>query len=497
MPGPVVADLIRKRPLSRGSADRTAFAFGSDRLTFAELDERTDRLAEGLVAAGFVKGDRAAILAHNCLEYVEVFFAVAKAGGINVPINYLLRANEIAYHLDDAGATWTFLQSGFVELMQPLADERDGHRLVVMDGGLDDLRKGGGELPEVTADDVVLLQYTSGTTGRSKGATHTQRNVALNATMQALDIPMTEDDIYLGIPALCWAAGLHSCTLAHTLTGASVVLHPSTGFDPDKLCELVERERITSMILVPVILRAILDAGAFGRHDVSSLRMLLVGAEPVPVELLDRLAEAVPDAEVIQGYGQSEFPAIMATLDPQYARTKTGSTGKALTLGELRVVDEEGNDCAPGDHGEILSRSVCNTIGYWNKPEETEKAFRDGWLVTGDRGWMDEDGFLYIGGRSKEMIISGGLNVYPAEIERVLAEHPAVAECAVIGTEDEKLGEVGKAVVVLREGQTVTEEELTALCKEELAGYKVPRHWVLRDEPLPRTASGKAQKFKL
>ncbi|HEX4107554.1 MAG TPA: AMP-binding protein [Solirubrobacteraceae bacterium] len=504
MPGPTVGDLIRKRRLARGDAHKTAIAFGEERLTYGELDERTDHIAHGLVAAGFTKGERAAILAHNCIEYLEAFFAVAKAGGVNVPINYLLRANEVAYHLDDSGATWTFVQDRFLELMHPIAAERAGHRLVVFGAAGDgeiafaDLRDGAeGELPQVVPDDIALLQYTSGTTGRPKGATHTQRGIVLNAAMQALDIPLREDDVYLAIPALCWAAGLHSIFSPELFRGASIVLHPSSGFDPDNVCALVARERVTTIVMVPVVLRAVLDSGAFERHDVSSLRLIIVGAEPVPVELLDRLDQALPGVQVVQGYGQSEFPTIMATLDPRYAREKAGSTGKALSLSELRVVDDEGLDVPAGEHGEILCRAACTMLGYWNKPEETATAFLGDWLRTGDRGWLDEDGFLYIAGRSKDMIISGGLNVYPAEIERVLAEHPAVAECAVVGTEDARLGEVGRAFVVTREQATVSEAELEAYCREQLAGYKVPRHWVLRTEPLPRTASGKAQKFNL
>jgi acyl-CoA synthetase (AMP-forming)/AMP-acid ligase II len=507
MRGPVIADIIRKPRLSRGEADRLAVVFGETRRTYRELDERTSALAAGLLEAGFVKGDRVTILAHNRAEYVEAFFGIAKAGGVAVPVNYLLRASEVAYHLDDAAARWTFVEQRFLDVMRPLAAERPDHRLVVFDGpheatehGYEELvAKGGGakDLPPVGPDDVSLLQYTSGTTGRPKGATHTQAGVVLNATAQSLDMPIREDDVYLCIPALCWAAGLHSGLMAWLQRGATVVLHPSGGFDPDIVCARIAEQRITSMIMVPVVLRAVLNSGALERHDFSSLRMLLVGAEPVPVELLDRLYAALPHVEVVQGYGQSEFPTIMAILDSKYARDKAGSTGKALSFVELKVVDESGADTAAGEHGEILCRSAATMIGYWNKPEETEAAFVDGWLRTGDRGWVDEDGFLYIAGRSKDLIISGGLNVYPAEVERVLAEHPSVAECAVVGTEDDRLGEVGRAFVVLRDGAGATEGELIEHCREHLAGYKVPRHWVMREEPLPRTSSGKAQKFKL
>jgi acyl-CoA synthetase (AMP-forming)/AMP-acid ligase II len=507
MRGPVIADLVRKSRLSRGQAEGTALVYRDTRLSYVEVDEHSNRLAAGLLASGLARGDRVAILAHNRAEYLLAFLAIAKAGAVAVPLNYLLRGPEIAYHLDDSGASWTFVEQRFLETLRPLAARRSGHQIVVFDGaggagelGFEELVAKGAAataLPEVKPDDVALLQYTSGTTGRPKGATHTQAGVVLNAVSQVMDMPLRHDDIYLCTPALCWAAGLHSGLLAWMQRGATIVLYPSGGFDPDALCATIEAERITATVMVPAVLRAVLDSGALNRHDVSSLRMLLVGAEPVPVQLLDRLHQALGGVEVVQGYGQSEFPTIMATLDPRYARSKTGSTGKAVGLTELRVVDESGNDVEPGVHGEILCRSAATMRGYWNKPEETEASIVDGWLRTGDRGWVDEDGFLYIAGRSKDLIISGGLNVYPAEIERVLAEHPAVAECAVIAMADPKLGEVGCAFVVLAPGAAAGEEELRELCREQLAGYKVPRRWVLRDEPLPRTPSGKVRKFLL
>ncbi|HTK61479.1 MAG TPA: AMP-binding protein [Pseudonocardia sp.] len=507
MPGPVIADLFHKSRLSRGEPGRTALVDRDVRLSYAELDERSDRLAAGLLAHGLAVGDRVAILSHNRVDYVVTFLALAKAGAISVPVNYLLRGPEIRYHLEDSGATWTFVERQFLNVLRPLVADLPGHRVVVFDGATEDgelgfeelLAKGasGAVLPEVEPSAVALLQYTSGTTGRPKGATHTQAGVVLNSVSQVMDMPIRHDDVYLCMPALCWAAGLHSGLLAWMQRGATVVLHPSGGFDPDAACALVEAERVTAMIMVPAVLRVVLDSGALQRHDVGSLRFLLVGGEPVPVESLDRLERALPSVEVVQAYGQSEFPTIMATLDPRYGRTRAGSTGKALGLTELRVIDEAGADVAAGVHGDIICRSPATMRGYWNKPDETAASIVDGWLRTGDRGWVDDDGFLYIAGRSKDMIISGGLNVYPAEIERVLGEHPGVKECAATGVQDERLGEVGCAWVVLHEGTSVTEDELTALCREHLAGYKVPRHWVVCDEPLPRTASGKVQKFLL
>ncbi|TCK22821.1 class I adenylate-forming enzyme family protein [Pseudonocardia endophytica] len=507
MGGSVVADLFRKSRLSRGEAEHTALVFGATRLTYAELDDLSGRLAAGLVVSGLHKGDRIAILSHNRAEYVVAFLGAVKAGAIVVPVNYLLRGPEIGYHLDDSGATWTFVEDRFLDVLRPLAAERPGHRVVAIDGtpnpgelALDDLLAtdpDAATLPPVDGDDIALLQYTSGTTGRPKGAVHTQAGIVLNAVSQVMDMSIDADDVYLGIPALCWAAGLHTGLFAWIQRGATIVLNPSSGFDPDALCTLIEAERVTAMTIVPAVLRRVLDSGAVDRHDVSTLRYLIVGGEPVSVELLDRLDKAVPGAQVVQAYGQSEFPTVMSTLDPRYGRSKAGSTGKATGLAELRVVDDTGIDVPVGQDGEIICRSPATMQGYWNKPEETSRAIVDGWLRTGDRGRVDDEGFLYISGRSKDMIISGGLNVYPAEIEQILADHPAVAEVAVTGVADDRLGEIGCAHIVFAPGRSATEAELTAYCSDQLAGYKVPRLWLFRDEALPRTASGKVQKFRL
>ncbi len=507
MEGPVVVDLIRKSRLSLRGPDEVAVCFRDEQRTFGELDERSDRLAGGMVAQGLVKGDRVGILSYNRLEYVELFLAIAKAGLIAVPLNYLLRGPELAYHIDDSGARVTFVEQRFLDVMRPLAAERGSHRLVLFDepaaaGELtfdQVLTAGAGTtgLPAVSADDVVLLQYTSGTTGRPKGATHTQGGVVLNAVNQVMGLPVRDDDVYLSLPALCWAAGLHTGTFAWLLKGARVVIYPSRAFDPDEVCATVEAAGVTAMLMVPVVLRGIFASGAVTRHNLGRLRTVLVGGEPVSVELLDKLHSALPELQLLQAFGQSEFPTVMTALGAEIARSKAGSVGKAVGLARLRVIDDVGVDAEPGVHGEIVCRSAATMQGYWNKPKETQAAFTDGWLRTGDRGWVDEDGYLYIAGRSKEMIISGGLNVYPAEIERVLLGHSAVAECAVIGVPDDRLGEVGCAYVVPGGGAAVTQDELVEFCREQLATYKIPRHWVFRDAALPHTASGKIQKFRL
>jgi fatty-acyl-CoA synthase len=284
--------------------------------------------------------------------------------------------------------------------------------------------------------------------------------------------------------------------LATLWVGGAVVVNPSRGFEAGEVMRTIERNGVTVTLFVPSVLRMVL-AHPLEDHDLSRLRKVLSGGEPVPVPVIEEFQRRLPSCDLIQGYGMSEFPTIMTFLDSEHAVSKRGSAGRATRITELRVVDDEDRDTPPGEHGEIVVRSPATMTGYYGREDATAAALAGGWLRTGDRGYVDDDGFLYIAGRSKDMIISGGLNVYPAEIERVIERHPAVAEVAVVGIADDRYGEVGEAHVVLREGATATEAELEAHARGELANFKVPRRWVLRTDPLPRTASGKLQKFSL
>lgn len=507
MAGFTIASVIRKNALSRGDGSRRAVVLEGTSLTYDALDESTDRLAAGMSAAGVGKGDRVAVFAHNRIEFVELFFALAKLGAILVPVNYLYRAAEVSFVVEDSGATWLVVDPGRLDVARKVLDHHPGLQLVVCgsaelsgvsERSFDTLRDDAAFTPnEVIADDVFLLQYTSGTTGRPKAAVHTHATVMNNALSQLVDMDIRADDVYLNLPALCWAAGFHSLTFATWWRGGTVVLHPSGSLDLDEVGEAIARERVTTVILVPAVLRSALESGVLERHDVSSVRMVVAGGEPCPVPLLERLQQVAPNIDLLQAYGMSEFPTVMCILDPQFARSKVGSTGKPTSLTELRVVGPDGQSLPPGEDGEIIARSLATMREYWNNPGETGKSIVDQWLRTGDRGWVDEDGFLFISGRTKQMIISGGLNVYPAEIERELGTHPAIEEVAVVGMPDERLGEVGCAHVFLRRGAQVEERELVAFCRERLAGFKVPRAWVFHESPLPRTASNKLARSEL
>ncbi|GAA3827640.1 class I adenylate-forming enzyme family protein [Amycolatopsis tucumanensis] len=500
-----VAELLRKPRLAgRVNEGRVAVVFESREVTFDELDERSDRLAGALHAQGFAKGDRVGVLLHNRVEWVELFFAVAKLGGVVVPLNYLLKAGELRYILDDCAASWVVYEQALEPVVKELRAGGSAARYVgvgTVDGDFayEELISRAGPPPEVEvgSGDLFLLQYTSGTTGAPKGAMHTHATVLWNSFHQVVDYGITADEVYLVVPALCWAAGFHDLALATLWRGGRVVLSPSTGFTPERFLAMVERHRVTSVLLVPTVLKRVLGHPGLGDHDVSSLRLICSGGEPVPLTALADARRLLPSCAVLQVYGMSEFPTMMTYVRPDEAVGKAGSAGRACSAAEVRVVDERGQDTAPGEVGEIICRSPATMIGYYGKPDATAATLEGGWLHTGDLAHVDEDGYLYISGRSKDMIITGGLNVYPAEMERVVAQHPAVLEAAVVGVPDPEWGEFGAAMVVLRPGCELGEEELTRYLKSELATYKIPRRFTFTGTSLPRTTSGKVQKFRV
>ena len=502
-----VRDIITKNRISRMSDPaRPALVFEERYFTYAELESGVDRLAAALAARGFERGDRLAVMLYNRPEYVELLFAVSHLGGVIVPLNYFLKPPEVAYALADSGASWLVAEPELRHALPALADLPDRLRLVMVDeaGAGEELYADllANDLPAppqaaVGLEEPVLFQYTSGTTGYPKAAVHSHGTVLFNALTQVVEFGIDETDVHLVIPALCWGAGFHDYTLATWWRGGTVVLRPSRGFSGSEFCGLIERHRVTTTLLVPSVMKIVIEDEAFERADLSTLRIVLSGGEPIPVSSIEALQERLPDCAFIQAYGLSEFPVITTFLDGADAISRRGSAGKA-TLGALvRVVDEEGNDVPPGESGEIISRSPASMLAYHGKDAETGTALRDGWLHTGDRARVDEDGFISIDGRVKDMIISGGLNVYPAEIERVLESHPGVAEVAVVGTSHPRYGEAPFGIVVPVDGATVDEEELAALARTELATFKVPVAWRITSEPLPRTASGKVKKHLL
>lgn len=500
------AVLQRNLPSSGAEPGRVALVFGRRQLTFESLDRRSSSLAQGLLDLGFRHGDVVCVLAHNRPEWFELLFALAKIGGVIVPVNYLLKPKEVAYIVGDSCATWIVGDDALWPTVEAvLGDVAAPLNLVSLDSD----RAGAasyasltetpwtGPAPVVDAEDLLLLQYTSGTTGFPKGAMHTHATVLWNSIHQIPDFGISRDDVHLVIPAMCWAAGFHSFTLAVMWAGGRVVLHPSRGFSAEEFCVTVEQQGITKTILVPAVLRRVLDYDDLEKHDLSSLNLALSGGEPVPPQLIDEWHRRVASCALVQGYGMGEFPTLMLYLEAKDAVRKAGAAGKACLAAHVRVVDERFRDVAVDEMGEIVVLSPACMVGYFGKPDATAEAFQDGWMRTGDLARVDDEGYMYIAGRAKEMVIVGGLNVYPAEVERVLLDLGQVAEAAVVGVPDPHWGEVPEAVVVLQPGRQVTVEVLEEHCRRELANYKVPKRWSIRAEPLPRTTSGKIQRGAL
>ena len=508
-----VRELLTKNRHSRVNKSATALAFGDTSWTYDELDSAVTVVASALAAHGFQRGDRLAVLMYNRPEYVVAFFAAAHLGGIIVPINYYLQPSEVASAIEESGSTWVVVEDDLATTLSVGVDSlRPGVSVprIIHVGSLPASVEGaiawsdlaaydGATMPPATVDlaDEFLYQFSSGTTGVPKAAIHTHGNVLMNALTQVAEFGITAADVHLVVPALCWGAGFHDYTLATWWQGGTVVLNQSRRLSAADIYQVVLEREVTTVLLVPSVMRILLSDPALDVSALTSLRIILSGGEPVPVESIKALQRLLPKTQTVQAYGLSEFPVITTYLDGADAIQRVGSAGKATLGAIVRVIDEDGRDVAAGETGEIISKSLSSMTGYTGGPVTSGTRMVDGWLHTGDRATVDEDGYLYIAGRAKDMIISGGLNVYPAEIERVLERRPDVRESAVVGIEDEKYGEVGLAVVVVESpiDECAAVESMKAELRQALAHFKVPKHWVLTDQPLPRTTSRKVQKF--
>ena len=490
--------------------DREAVIFRDERVTYRDLRTRTYRLANALARLGLKKGERVGVLLRNCTEWFDIFFALAGLGAVLVPVNFLLRPKEVEFILSDSGAAMLLVGEDLLDLVDLTGRFTPGLREIIVIGpnappaparSFTSLTRRAPDTPPpnpgLSQDDLFILQYTSGTTGFPKGAMHTHGTLLWNSFHQIGDFGVTPAERYLCVGGLCWVAGFHDFTLPALWMGGAVVVMPSGGLDMGDLLRVLEVERVTKALLVPTVLKRLVDHPGLSPERFRFMDTVLTGAEPVPVTVIEKFNRLLPDTTLLQGYGLSEGPTIALYLGREDALRKIGSAGKPSTNCELLIVDEAMRRVLPGVKGEIVIRSPATMKGYWNQPEATAATFDGGWLHTGDLAEYDDEGYIYITGRVKDMYISGGLNVYPAEIENVLLKVEGVAEAAVFGVPDEAWGEVGWAVVVAGEGGVVACEALEGLCREMLAGYKMPRRFILRPAPLPRTASGKIKKFEL
>ena len=475
------------RDRARTTPDRVAIEYLGAETTYAELDARSEVLAAGLREAGLVRGDRVATLTGTSPAHVVVFFACAKAGLVLLPLNWRLAPAELSYQLADAEPA--------VLLASP---EHAGTASTLHDrvAGLEDLLAPGGRptsAPAAADDDGLLLVYTSGTTGRPKGALLTHANCFWTNLSFDRVAGLADDDIVLSVLPQFHCGGWNVQALLAWWKGARVVLEPS--FDAARTLELIEARGITTMMGVPANYLFMANEPAFAGADLSSLRRAVVGGAPMPEALLETWHER--GVEIVQGYGLTEAAPNVLCLPPEDATRKRGFAGKPYPHVDVALRDPESGRHVEGmGEGELVVRGPNVFAGYWRDPEATAAAFADGWLLTGDIAARDEDGYYRIVGRLKDMVISGGENVYPAEIENVLHEHPAVVEAAVVGVPDERWGEACLAFVVLGEGQGADEEELLGFCREQLARYKVPRE-VRFVDVLPRNALNKVAKTEL
>ncbi|MFP4160305.1 MAG: class I adenylate-forming enzyme family protein [Desulfobacterales bacterium] len=470
---------------------------GDVRLTWDGLNRRSNKLADAMAGLGVGPGDRVALLALNEPEFFDMYFGLGKTGAVLVPINHRLAGPEIEYIVNDCQAKVLVFGPEFSEVVEHIRRSIPCEHIICLADNSPEYARSYNSLtsgasdaePWITAggDDTLTILYTSGTTGRPKGAELTHNgyfgtSITLRATFgdigQVLLMPLP----------LFHIGGLAPVPMCVHFGMKMVV---QRAFDPKNFLELLGKEKITWFGSVPQILMFLRQVPDFDKYGWDTVKMALVYAAPVPVSLIKEYAEA--GIEVRQLYGMTECTGPATVIDSENAIQKAGSCGPPFFHNEIRVVDMEGNDVGTNELGEVLIGGINLMKGYWNRPEATAETIKDGWLYSGDMARMDEDGFLYIMDRKKDMIISGGENIYPAEIEDLLMSHPKIADAAVIGSPDEKWGETVKAIVVPRQGGSLDEDELIEWCRGRIAKFKVPKKVVFAEE-VPRTPTGKILK---
>jgi long-chain acyl-CoA synthetase len=500
-----VATILRESTLAH--PDKPMLLIGPLRLTYGQVDAMSGRVAGALRARGLRPGDSIAVQLPNVPEFVFAYFGALKAGLTVVPLNPLLKAPEISYHLSDSDARLLIAFDAFAdEAAKGVADAGDVELFVVPSSPDADPPAQGtpfarlydaeelADIEPMNSDDTAVIIYTSGTTGKPKGAELSHFQIYMAATIAADTFGYRDDDVSMAVLPLFHVFGLSSVLNCALRSGATLVLVPR--FEVDAVLDALERHRVTVFCGVPTMFVALLHADLTGR-DVSSLRVCVSGGAAIPGEVIKGFEARFGGAPILEGYGLSETCAL-ATFNRSAEERRVMSIGKRMWGIEVRVVDTSDVELPPGpEHvGEIVLRGHNVMKGYRGRPEATAEAMHGGWFHTGDLGYRDDDGFFYIVDRKKDLVIRGGFNVYPREIEEVLHQHPAVREAAVIGRPDPRLGEEVVAFLSLRSGTAATPEEVIAFCKERLAAYKYPREVVVVDD-LPKGPSGKVLKSEL
>ncbi|WP_390584303.1 fatty acid--CoA ligase [Erythrobacter sp. MTPC3] len=504
-------DIVREH--ARLRSDTSAFTYGDEVMTFAELNEGSNRVANALTALGVTKGERVAFLGKNHPLYFEALLGAAKIGAVMTPVNWRLAAPEVAYILANCQARIVFVAEGFSEMLDRVRTETPLVEQVI---GIDAPDHAGTDyrtwrdgfpanpvLNDVRLKDDALQLYTSGTTGRPKGAVMTHGSIlsshnagAPEGKKRKWQEPVEGDVTLLAMP--CFHISGTGTGIGTMIAGTNAIVLPE--YDPTKALDLIQNYNISKIFLVPAAIQILLNQPGVRDTDFSRLKYITYGASPIPLELM-REAMDVLGCGFVQMYGMTETSGTITALDPEdhvpEGSPRMRSVGTALPGVELKIIDEAGAELPAGTVGEIATRSSKNMSRYWNNPEATAETIdAEGWLRTGDAGYLDADGYLFIHDRVKDMIISGGENIYPAEVENALYAHPSVADVAVIGIPSEKWGEEVKACVVVKDGETLSEADMIAHARDHIAGYKCPKS-VDFIEALPRNPSGKILRREL
>lgn len=492
--------LLRQR--AQATPEKIFLYFRDLEISFRQLDEITNRVANGLAAVGIRNGDKVCLLLSNCPEFVYLFFGAPKVGAVLVPINTLLKAEEVRYIVNNSDAAIIVAEAKFWPLIEAIQPECPQVKNVVLVGEQEReraipfvrfLSAPASDLDvAVDPEDEMGIIYTSGTTGQPKGVVLTHKNYYVNSWQGATVAGMTADERALCILPLFHVNGQVVTMLMPMQVGASFIL--TEGFSPKTFFENIVRYRATTFSGVPTVYSILLNLPDADQYDLSRLRMCICGAAPMPVEVFTQFEEKF-HTKIMEGYGLSEGTCA-SSINLIDGRRKTGSIGLPFPGQDVKIFDEHDCELPPGQVGEIVIRGRNVMKGYYKNPEATAETLRHGWLHTGDLGVCDEEGYLYIVGRKKEMIIRGGINVYPKEIEEVLYKHPKVKEAAVISLPDTIWGEQVGCCLVLKDGEPWSPEQVIAYCQEHLADFKCPRHVFFMDS-FPKTATGKIQKHLL
>ena len=501
------------RQQAKLNPDNPAISCGQTSYNYKEFHDRVVKLGNALLQLGVHKGDRVASLLLNCHRYLEIYYATALIGAVVVPLNHRLAGAELKYIMDDSDAETLFVDDDLLPQIEPVFPELEKLRTKILTSdasgipgdmlGYESLISiESTKLPkiEVTESDLGGIFYTGGTTGFPKGVMLSQGNLVANATNVLINIALGADEVYC-----------HAAPMFHLANGGSMYAYTIHGakhtflktFEPKSFLEVVQAEKVTAIVLVPTMVNFVVNFPEVKEYDLSSLRRFTYGASPMPVELLKN---AIPifDCDIMQGYGMTEASPLLTVLRPEDHHTEGPekltrrllSCGREILGVEVRVVNEKGDDVQPGEIGEIIARGANIMQGYWNKEKETKEVLKNGWYYSGDMGTVDEEEYIFLVDRKKDMIISGGENIYSTEVENAIYTHPSVLEAAVIGIPDKKWGEAVKGVVVLKPEFITTAEEIIQHCKEQIASFKVPKTIDFMNE-LPKSGAGKILKKDL